>query len=94
MIICANCNKQNALFRCSACKCVNYCNEKCQANDWKKHKLTCFTSSLVNIVLVSGINSTLKTIKTRLKCVLQNTWRPRLSWFVKGKTVKEILKAF
>jgi hypothetical protein len=30
-----------------------------------------------------------KYFETRFKCVLQNTWRPRLSRFVKGKTLRQ-----
>jgi hypothetical protein len=39
---CKNCKKkEEKLFQCKGCKQVNYCNEKCQKEDWNKHKTDC-----------------------------------------------------
>lgn len=39
---CENCRLFGKEFkRCSRCKSVNYCSEKCQKENWKKHKLFC-----------------------------------------------------
>ena len=39
------CNKEycheDGNLRCSRCKKVNYCSNKCQWSDWKKHKKQC-----------------------------------------------------
>mmetsp|Transcript_40403 Transcript_40403/g.86766 ORF Transcript_40403/g.86766 Transcript_40403/m.86766 type:complete len:119 (+) Transcript_40403:259-615(+) len=38
--LCTKCAKQ-ATFRCSVCKCANYCSSACQQNDWPRHKEAC-----------------------------------------------------
>eukprot|EP01084_Bolivina_argentea_P268067 455218_1 len=43
---CANCAKEGVSKHCSACKKTFYCNEKCQAVHWKKHKRNCKLISL------------------------------------------------
>lgn len=46
-IICRGCNnklEEGGVFkgkRCSGCKKVTYCNEKCQKDDWRRHKKEC-----------------------------------------------------
>jgi hypothetical protein len=39
--ICSYCSNVSAASRCSRCCLVYYCSQSCQANDWKKHKLSC-----------------------------------------------------
>ena len=45
ILCCSSCGKVPAqgvkLLRCSACKCSNYCNIKCQKVHWSIHKLSC-----------------------------------------------------
>jgi hypothetical protein len=39
---CHNCfSSSSALKKCSTCKCVRYCSEKCQLNNWNEHKTLC-----------------------------------------------------
>ena len=41
---CALCHKGALgykLYRCSRCKCANYCTQECQKADWKTHKKSC-----------------------------------------------------
>jgi hypothetical protein len=38
---CNLCCKTFQIMRCGDCKTVRYCSEKCQAEDWSKHKLIC-----------------------------------------------------
>jgi tetratricopeptide (TPR) repeat protein len=40
-ILCDTCAKPNAQRRCSRCHLVFYCDEACQKNAWKQHKLDC-----------------------------------------------------
>ena len=46
------CSGENALQRCSKCKCVYYCDSKCQKLHWKAHKVECkaFCANAENIV--------------------------------------------
>jgi len=48
-----NCNhcekKSQELQQCSGCALVFYCNQKCQKNDWKKHKKLCIPYKIVKI---------------------------------------------
>ncbi|KAF9019680.1 hypothetical protein BDZ89DRAFT_1072810 [Hymenopellis radicata] len=37
----ANSENQFTVFRCSGCRLVYYCSEKCQQGDWKDHKSVC-----------------------------------------------------
>jgi hypothetical protein len=37
----------DGLLKCSACKSVYYCSEKCQKQDWKAHKNVCRTAATV-----------------------------------------------
>ena len=37
---CIGCDK-DVSFRCSKCKTISYCSEKCQRDDWDEHKLEC-----------------------------------------------------
>jgi len=39
--VCDACGEPNADKRCTVCKSVNYCNEKCQRIRWSTHKLQC-----------------------------------------------------
>lgn len=39
--VCFKTDKLENLFRCSNCKKVIYCSEKCQKVDWKKHRENC-----------------------------------------------------
>ncbi|KAK5732569.1 hypothetical protein LTR17_010384 [Elasticomyces elasticus] len=39
--VCGVCGTGGDLFRCSCCKCVNYCSKPCQAEDWPVHKKMC-----------------------------------------------------
>lgn len=39
--LCAVCQKQNCETRCSKCKVVYYCSQKCQKRHWKRHKRAC-----------------------------------------------------
>lgn len=39
--ICAHCSKHNCQKKCSRCKKVYYCSEKCQKAHWTKHKTEC-----------------------------------------------------
>ncbi|KAK5680914.1 Egl nine 1 [Elasticomyces elasticus] len=39
--VCGICGTGGVLFRCSRCKCVNYCSTPCQAEDWPIHKKMC-----------------------------------------------------
>ena len=36
-----SCGKLSAKQRCTRCKNVWYCDEKCQKLDWKQHKINC-----------------------------------------------------
>ena len=41
---CNNCGKvekSRKFKQCSSCKCVRYCSQKCQKEQWKDHKLLC-----------------------------------------------------
>ena len=38
---CAWCGKENVIPRCSLCKEFYYCDQKCQQQHWKSHKLVC-----------------------------------------------------
>lgn len=38
---CASCNATGANKKCAGCKTLLYCNEQCQTDDWKLHKLVC-----------------------------------------------------
>eukprot|EP01084_Bolivina_argentea_P038276 70775_1 len=38
---CSNCSKPNAESLCGGCKKIYYCNQDCQAANWKKHKNLC-----------------------------------------------------
>ena len=48
-----NCNhcekKSQELQQCSGCALVFYCDQKCQKNDWKKHKKLCIPYKIVKI---------------------------------------------
>mmetsp|Transcript_11697 Transcript_11697/g.19214 ORF Transcript_11697/g.19214 Transcript_11697/m.19214 type:complete len:354 (+) Transcript_11697:3-1064(+) len=35
------CKQDGAHLRCGKCKCVYYCSQKCQKDDWKRHKTDC-----------------------------------------------------
>ena len=40
--LCSACEKKSdALMKCRACKCVWYCDKKCQNKHWKEHKTEC-----------------------------------------------------
>jgi len=40
--MCSACeNKSDTLKMCRACKCVWYCDKKCQNKHWKEHKKEC-----------------------------------------------------
>ena len=40
--LCSACDKESdALMKCRACKCVWYCDKKCQNKHWKEHKIEC-----------------------------------------------------
>ena len=40
--VCSACEKKSdALMKCRACKCVWYCDKKCQNKHWKEHKKEC-----------------------------------------------------
>jgi hypothetical protein len=39
--VCANCGKQDKMWRCSGCKQVHYCNVASQAAHWDAHKQVC-----------------------------------------------------
>ena len=40
--LCSACDKKsNTLKKCTACKCVWYCDKKCQNKHWKEHKKEC-----------------------------------------------------
>ena len=42
MIECGSCGaRREKLLTCSACKSAHYCNAKCQADNWKSHKVEC-----------------------------------------------------
>lgn len=38
---CFNCYAENSLKRCINCKVARYCNQSCQKNHWKTHKMLC-----------------------------------------------------
>ena len=39
---CSKCGKESdALMKCTACKCVWYCDKDCQNRHWKEHKKEC-----------------------------------------------------
>ena len=38
---CQTCNELNPISKCSLCKQVFYCNQRCQRYDWPGHKLIC-----------------------------------------------------
>ena len=41
-LLCSACGKESdALMKCRACKCVWYCDKKCQNKHWKEHKKEC-----------------------------------------------------
>jgi len=49
MSACSYCEKNKLqLNACNGCKAVSYCDEKCQKNDWNKHKPTCKILQIVN----------------------------------------------
>ena len=39
--LCSLC-KHRAKYRCGECNLINYCSQKCQNNDWRKHQKGCF----------------------------------------------------
>ncbi|KAH7905628.1 hypothetical protein BJ138DRAFT_1094953 [Hygrophoropsis aurantiaca] len=38
---CGACEPQKKLFRCSGCQQIWYCSKRCQAAEWKTHKISC-----------------------------------------------------
>jgi hypothetical protein len=53
--VCAWCAKEIiGAKKCGGCQCVCYCNEACQKEDWKTHKMSCRPENIrcVNITLV------------------------------------------
>lgn len=42
LAVCANCGKKENLARCTGCYSVSFCGRKCQMEQWKNHKDTCF----------------------------------------------------
>lgn len=44
---CYNCGKQTATSSCKRCG-VKYCDRQCQCSDWRRHKNSCMSKSLVS----------------------------------------------
>ena len=42
---CAVCSALTPAHRCSSCRIVQYCSQKCQAKDWAKHKVVCASNA-------------------------------------------------
>lgn len=40
---CYQCNTPDPKLRCSRCKAIWYCNERCQVEDWPDHKSRCLS---------------------------------------------------
>lgn len=51
---CAKCSRENASFRCGACRQANYCSRECQSGHWAEHKPTCRSHQTVQVVVVDG----------------------------------------
>ena len=46
--LCSACDKESdALMKCRACKCVWYCDKKCQNKHWKEHKKECKSIKII-----------------------------------------------
>lgn len=57
MFRCFNCG-ENASFRCSVCRTIYYCSEKCQGTDWGFHRMNCIPyDSLQDTYLPEEIES-------------------------------------
>lgn len=58
---CRNCNQTEQKLEnfklCSGCRCVFYCSEKCQKEDWKKHKIMCNIKVEKNYELVNFLTT-------------------------------------
>jgi len=39
--LCHSCQQKQACKKCGHCEKAYYCSKRCQANDWKKHKVVC-----------------------------------------------------
>mgnify|MGYP003691380387 CR=1 FL=1 len=55
---CNTCQSVNEdLLRCSKCKMVFYCNQQCQKEDWKFHKLLCGKSQNPEFLSEKSLNN-------------------------------------